>query len=372
MIRTEVRAPFDRTWAGGTLRAAGACLVLASGLVAGLAYASSAPKLIVVDMASDDSGDAAAPENLARHMSFIETTGIDGVAVNTQAGWDLMLPGRVLDYDDVYENQLGYLKGKLTKVNTNFLTTYVMNVDPFDSWKLVIDNWVTVARAARDIGMVGLIFDNEAYNGNVWTYPQDVRYASRYTLAAYQERYRQRARELMHALAAVWPTIQFLTMHGPYVSDPRTPASVVLGQSAITNRDLSGFFFAGLLEAAPSTAAIIDGGEVYQYRTEADFKASYRYRKSTLPTLQPSALVPSSMRGTWSEKIDISFGVYDEQWKAKYPMNPAILETTLANALRQADSYVWLYAEQHNYLKPGGVGAEWSGAVRRAMAAAAR
>jgi len=42
------------------------------------------------------------------------------------------------------------------------------------------------------------------------------------------------------------------------------------------------------------------------------------------------------------------------------------------SALRQADSYVWLYAEQHNYLAPDGVGAEWQAAVKHAKAAAER
>jgi hypothetical protein len=166
--------------------------------------------------------------------------------------------------------------------------------------------------------------------------------------------------------------MRFMVLHGPYVSDPRTPTSVVLEQSAVTDRDLSGFFFAGLLEAAPSTAAVIDGGEVYQYRTEQDFKSSYHFRRFELPDLQPTALVSPEFRHVWPEKIDISFGVYDEEWKAGYPMDPTILQATLTNALRRADSFVWLYTERHDYLTPGGVEHAWLAAVQQAVAAARR
>lgn len=371
----QLRSPRrpDRNWPLAMLRSfvMSGCFLLATAVGANGTLGANATQLIMLNMASNGFGDAAAPANLARNMEFIESIGIDGVVVRTQAGWDLMLPDKVLDYDDIAA-ELGPLRHRMGKVDANFLVTYVMNVDPFDSWTQVIDNWVTLARAARDVGMVGLVFDNEAYNGDVWTYPQDVTYAGTHSLAAYRAQYRERGRQLMRALAAVWPSMRFMVLHGPYVSDPRTPTSVVLEQSAVTDRDLSGFFFAGLLEAAPRTATVIDGGEVYQYRTEQDFKNSYHFRRFVLPSLQPSALVLPEFHNVWSEKIDISFGVYDEEWKAGYPMNPTILQATLTNALRQADSFVWLYAEQHDYLTPGGVERAWLAAVQEAVAAARR
>lgn len=326
------------------------------------------PQLIIVDTASDRSGDAASPANVARNMSFIESTGLDGVALNTDAGWNLMQKTR-LNYDEV-TRELAPLQGKMGQVQTNFVLTYVMNVDPFDSWADVIGNWVTLARAARNVGMKGFIFDNEPYNGEVWIYPRDVKHAKAYGLAQYQEQYRQRGKELMTALMGVWPELRFLVMHGPYLSDSRTPDYVVLDQGAVSDRDLSGFFYTGLLEAATGPAKVIDGGEVYQYRTPSDFGNSYRYRKQTMPTLAGGPLIPASLRPLWPSKSDIAFGVFDEQWIPEYPMNLGIFETTLTNALRQADSYVWLYAERHNYLKAGGVGAEWLAAVKRAKAAA--
>lgn len=357
-----------RSWSSG-IRALGAGLCCwAAMTMPWIGQARAQAQLIIVDIASDRAGDAASPANVASNMSFIESTGLDGVALNTNAGWKLMQKGK-LSYDKVMR-ELAPLQGKMRQVRTNFVLTYVMNVDPFDSWADVIDNWVTLAQVSRDVGMTGFIFDNEPYNGEVWIYPRDVKHAAAYSLAQYQEQYRQRGKELMTALMGVWPELRFLVMHGPYLSDRRTPDYVVLDQGAVTDRDLSGFFFTGLLEAAAGPAKVIDGGEVYQYRSPSDFSNSYRYRKQTMPALAGGPLIPASLRPLWPSKSDIAFGVFDEQWIPEYPMNLDIFETTLTNALRQADSYVWLYAERHNYLKAGGVGPEWLAAVKRAKAAA--
>ena len=89
-----------------------------------------------------------------------------------------------------------------------------------------------------------------------------------------------------------------------------------------------------------------------------------------MPALAGGTLIPPALRPLWPTKSDIAFGVFDEPWIPAYPMDLAIFEATLANALRQADSYVWIYAERHNYLRPGGVGEEWLEAVQRAKAAA--
>ena len=289
-----------KTWSQGWIAAqssrvlmAGVCLCCWAMVTPGIGEALAQPKLIIVDTANDRSGNAAAPANVARNMAFIETTGIDGVALNTNVGWQVMLNG--VTYDDAMR-ELDPMQGKMQRVSANFLLTYVMNVDPFDSLDDVIDSWVALARAARDTGLTGFIFDNEPYNGDVWIYPGDVEHASAHSLGQYQEQYRKRGKELMAALSPAWPQLQFLVMHGPYVSDSRTPDHVILDQGTVIDRDLSGFFFAGLLEAAPATAKVIDGGEVYQYRSAADFQNSYHYRKQTMPALAGGTLIPASLR----------------------------------------------------------------------------
>ena len=65
---------------------AGCCLCCWAMVTPGIGEALAQPKLIIVDTANDRSGNAAAPANVARNMDFIETTGIDGVALTLGCG----------------------------------------------------------------------------------------------------------------------------------------------------------------------------------------------------------------------------------------------------------------------------------------------
>jgi hypothetical protein len=84
--------------------------------------------------------------------------------------------------------------------------------------------------------------------------------------------------------------------------------------------------------------------------------------------VRDSSLVPPGIAQLWRQRIPLSFGVYDLQWKPDYPMTPQLLEEALYQALLHADAPVWLYSETpaHDYLVPGGVAPEWMQAVERA------
>src|SRR6185295_4568210 len=82
------------------------------------------------------------------------------------------------------------------------------------------------------------------------------------------------------------------------------------------------------------------------------------------------AFIPPALRPSWPGKSSISFGVYDRPFRGA-SMDPTILRTTMANALRQADKYVWFYTEGATFLLPasqGGATAAWVDAVRLAVA----
>ena len=70
-------------------------------------------------------------------------------------------------------------------------------------------------------------------------------------------------------------------------------------------------------------------------------------------------------------RLSIAFGVYDLQWIPAYPMTPAIMRTTLENALRRTDRYVWYFTEGDDWW--GGANkppADYVQAIRDARAAA--
>jgi hypothetical protein len=308
--------------------------------------------------------------SILANLDFILSQPFDGIVLNIPASWSVMEPGVVLDYDSVHRPWLQPLAAGFNDRRRNFVLAVARGAaDPFDPWTTVIDNWVALARAARDAGCVGIFFDNEEYFEQLWDYPEDLKYP--YPLEAYQQQYRRRGRELMAALTKVWPEIRIITAHGPYVSEPTTPRGVTLLQTDAREGHLAGHFFSGMLEAAPATGRVVDGGEVYQYRTAEDFARSRDWRRQGMARSASARLVPDGLRPAWPEAIGIAFGVYDLQWKPDYAMTAAILETTLREALRHADDYVWLFTEgegPRDYLVPGGAGAEWVDAIARARA----
>lgn len=70
------------------------------------------------------------------------------------------------------------------------------------------------------------------------------------------------------------------------------------------------------------------------------------------------------MRAAWPSNINISFGVYNRQWKDDYPMDVEIMRSTLTHALNTCDTYVWYYTESDNWVIPGWMPQEWIDMVR--------
>jgi hypothetical protein len=156
--------------------------------------------------------------------------------------------------------------------------------------------------------------------------------------------------------------------HGPYASLSATPHSVTMDQIAGNNNDLRGYFFAEMLSVAPGH--VIDGGELYRYRSPSDFANSYNWRKISMPSLSVDSLIPVSLRPSWSSSSRIAFDTYDQQWRSAYPMNQSIFQNCVADALKRTDYIVWTYAESHNYLAPGGVNSSWINAIWNSRRAA--
>lgn len=217
----------------------------------------------------------------------------------------------------------------------------------------MVNNWSVMAQAARDGGFEGIVFDNECYYENVWIYLRDMKYGSTKTLSQYQEQFRLRGQQVMHAIIAQWPQAKVII--GPYVSDSRIP-QMLLCQDA----NMSGFFQAGMFSAAPGH--VIDGGENYRYRG-SDFADSKSYRKMTQPNLSPNYVIPLSLRNSWMINDNISFGIYDWQYYGGPVMNPTLFTQCIVTGATQADELVWTYSEGRDFLTRGGVTQDWLDAV---------
>lgn len=244
--------------------------------------------------------------------------------------------------------------------------------DPFDDWSVTIQNFANCAQALKDAGLVGICFDNEQYFSPWGDYPSGAKYYATRTLNDYRAQMRLRGKQVMEAMVAVFPDIAVITLHGPSVSEPNAPASLKFPQWQSGN-ELLGPYYAGFMEGVGAGPALnIDGGELYTLRSASDFLNAYNWRKFDEPSAAvDSPFIPTALRAVWSQRISISYGVYDRPFGGA-GMDPTILKSTLTNALKQADHYVWFYTEGATFLRPasaGGATAAWVDAVRQAVAA---
>ena len=274
--------------------------------------------------------------------------------VSYQTAMSVMTPMAGLSFTHLTEN-LGLIMGSTPP-------------DFFNDWSIPIQNFANVAKAAKDSGLRGLCFDNEQYFAPWGDYGSHLAYYSTKTFAEYQAQARLRGRQVMEAMVSQFPDIVFMTLHGPYVSEPDAPTSLQFPQWQSSN-ELLGPFFAGNMEGAGSTACNVDGGEIYTLRSSTDFQASASWRRNDLASDAVNcAFIPSALRSVWAGRSCISYGVYDRPFGGA-SMDAATLRTTLANALVQADRYVWFYAEASTYLLPaslGGASDTWVNAIRQA------
>jgi hypothetical protein len=230
-----------------------------------------------------------------------------------------------------------------------------------------------MAELAKNHGFKGIFFDNEEYKQKVWNYPDDAIYKNK-NLQQYRDQAQLRGQQIMQAIIEVWPDVKIISLHGPYLSENR-PENITLNQAGNASQyELLAPLYIGMMTAMNSQTTMIDGGEVYQYRTVKDFQDSYTWRKFSIATsAQNSPNIPESLRLQWSEKNNISFGVYPYSWPnaIKDKMDASIMRTTLENALRTSDSYVWYYFEQD---KPeyfnGTLSPDWKNAISEAIYAA--
>ncbi len=344
---------------------------LALALVLALpAAAQDGPKLLVHQQPSFPE---TYPQDLAEHLDHLEALPFDGITVTVFASWQLMKPGWTFTADEVAQS-LSAVAGQFEVLDYNFLLVTINDPgDVFDdaAWGPVFANWSALAEAARDAGFAGIFFDVEEY-GTPWlNFPEDYAAPSQ-SLDAYREQTRLRGRQMMEAVAAVWPEAEVLFTFGPWLSEPATPDYVRLLQVAGADEyELLGSLFVGFLEGAGPGNRVIDGGECYQYRTDQDFQLAYDWRETGIASDETdSAFIPPYLRPDWGDRVSNSFGVYNIAWKQAegYPMNPAIMETTLRNALEHTDDLVWYYNEEFadgsgNWYVPGSMPHAWTDAV---------
>jgi hypothetical protein len=321
----------------------------------------------------------ASPSFIRAHREFLDARPFDGIAVylrtpdfslNVSA---TVLSEKVVSYPEVVAVLAPIKRLAFGNLTDNFAAVVGGRPPDFmEDWSRPIANFAHLARAAREAGLKGIYIDNESYQAPWADYPRGVLHEKK-PLQEYQDQARLRGRQVMEAMVSQFPDITVLLLHGPYISEPKAPAPLFFQWQE--SNELLGPFFAGFVEGAGARATVVDGGELYHLRTEAEFRESREWRKSVFPSLEVDcAFLPPPLRAHWEDRISIGFGIIDKPFK-NIRMDPEILATTIARALRRTDRYVWLYVEGPTFLSPpaeGGAPDAWVEAVRRGRAEAAK
>ncbi|HTF56993.1 MAG TPA: hypothetical protein VK661_07145 [Planctomycetota bacterium] len=320
-------------------------------------------------------GSHSTPDFINANLAFLETQPFTGLAVYLMdpSGAVNVTTGIMTDTSMSYEAITGVLapiagmNSPQLRENFAYIQTYTPP-DVFDDWSIPVANFANLARALKEAGLKGIFFDDEQYFSQWPNYPDGVAYPQT-PLSMYQAQTILRGREVMEAMVAEFPEIVVLTMHGPYVSEPSAP--VALGFPPLHEyNELQGPFFTGFMEGAGPLTEVVDGGELYALRSPMHFKASYLWRKYDIASPEVDcAFIPADLRPSWPDRVSIAFAIYNQPYYGQ-PMDPSILMTTLANALRVTDRWTWFYAEGMTFLKPesqGGASQEWVDAIRKAL-----
>lgn len=333
--------------------------------------AFSAPKKVVyLGWGSDDN-----ILNVIKNAAFIETLPFDGVVIYSSLQ-SLVFKKTALSYTQIYDQTFMPYKGKFNKERYDFSCIYGVTDngvygDFFDDayYNGVTNNWRMFARASKAAGLVGIAFDNEDYGSNMWKYPGPcATQSSTYSLQQYKDQVRLRGRQAMQACIEEFPNIIVFHYHGPYTEEKLPSWFITQGSQG----GLGESYFVGMLEAAVGTQAkVVSGGEIYRLRTLKEFNMYYNWVKDTIASeKQNSPAIPTTLRPNWSKTISISWGVYTNSWPAGFTMNPTIMRSTLENALRNCDDFVWFYNESNGWLTPPGTPAQpWIPAVSGAKQA---
>jgi hypothetical protein len=270
--------------------------------------------------------------------------------------WDLWGRGRFTD-SLLAPARADLQATKFGRFRENFLRVNVTpgNLDWFEDHGAVMNNLELAARLAKVGGCPGILFDTEAYEGQLW----DFRVQTREHPRSWDElsaQVRRRGAEAMRALERGYPGLTvFLTMAQSVSLDETMGGRRALGD---TRYGLLVPFLDGMIAAASDSVVIVDGHEAsYPYLDPATFAAKADTMRHAVRRLvaQPDR---------YARLLSIGFGIWLDfnsdhvAWHADRPesnyFTPKGLAVSVRAALDHADRYVWIYSQQPRWWTPGG------------------
>jgi len=249
---------------------------------------------------------------------------------------------------------------KFTRFTDNFVGIGANpgDIDWFDDegWQRIVEHWRIAARAAKQSGLKGLLFDPEPYTPphaqfNYTAQPGRMRHG----FNEYAAKARQRGRQVMRAVAEEYPGITLFCYFMNSVSATATGRADPRPALAAQGYGLYPAMIDGWLDVAPPTVTLVDGCEsAYLYNSRWQFLESAMEIKGSC-----QELVSPENRAKYRAQVQVSFGMYlDAYWNPKdspYYIDglggPRVerLRANTSAALAAADEYVWVYGERFRW-----------------------
>jgi len=354
MKLTTIRCGRWVSRAGAGMAAAG--VILAAAVAAAFGQTIGPDKKII-----SAGSDIRTADNVRANVAALERAPFDGICINAYTRKNGKVEPfilRVMDpvpirYDDLAESAADMKATPFKRFTDNFIWAWIApapgiaSVDFFDDYQVVVENWRTAARVAKEGGLRGLFVDSEQYDTPwgpfAWT---RVKYSGTKTKAEYAAQARRRGAEVMRAVNEVYPDIHMLWFFG-----------YSAGGAARTRVGAYAFvadFIDGMLDVAGPEARIIDGFESsYGYKTAAFFEAARDLMKNAMKKTAPAAdrfeRLHQAGFGLWLDNHGLVIGWNPADFMKNY-FTPREFEYSLHQALARTDRYVWVWFERGSFL----------------------
>jgi hypothetical protein len=284
------------------------------------------------------------------HAAEMDQTPFDGVVFHIKGDLAWQTWGnRRFEEKDIEQGVADLKAAPFKKLTHNFLrlNTSPAKIDWFDDHAAVLHNVALVARAAREGGCEGVLFDTEQYEGQLFDYGKQ-RDAKTKSWDQYAVQVRLRGREVMQAFQEGYPDLTIFLTFG--YSLPREEAGGDPARLPKAHYGLLAPFLDGMVEAAKGKTKIVDGHELsYGYKDTSRFATAYQAMKSgVLPFVHAD-------HDRYGQVFSFGFGVWmDHNWRtngwnetdfSRNYYTPEAFGKTVNTALRTSDEYVWIYTE---------------------------
>jgi hypothetical protein len=257
-----------------------------------------------------------------------------------------------------------------SKLTDNFIQTSATpgDVDWFDDegWKVIVANYRIIAQIAKESNLKGILFDAEPYAKfyRQFTYAFQEQHG-KHSFQEYQNKARQRGREMIQAIASVDPNLVIFTY---FMNSSNAGAAYSTYPEASLQYAQYGLypaFINGWLDAAPPTMQFVDGCESKGYRANDEYtflKTADLVRNTAL------RLVAPENREKYLSQVQTSFGIYLDAYtnlpSSRWYIDPKgltpteRLKTNVTYAANASNEYVWTWGEKYRWWPVTGKDAE--------------